>query len=172
TPADSGIASEDPFLWLEAVEGDRALTWVHRQNAASIALIGNDAGFATLRDEIKAILDSDDRIAYVNKIGDHFYNFWQDAEHPRGIWRRTTLDEYRKDSPAWETVIDVDALNESEGKRWVWHGASCLKPDYARCLVSLSDGGKDADVTREFDLANKRWVKDGFYRPEAKGSLG
>ena len=172
TPADSGIASEDPFLWLEDVEGDRALTWVRRQNAASIELIGNDAGFATLRDEIKAILDSDDRIAYVNKIGDHFYNFWQDAEHPRGIWRRTTLDEYRKDSPAWETVIDVDALNESEGKRWVWHGASCLKPDYARCLVSLSDGGKDADVTREFDLANKRWVKDGFYRPEAKGSLG
>lgn len=172
TADQTATESDDSFLWLEEVEGERALNWVRRQNAASIELLGNTEGFDALRDDIQAILDSNDKIAYVDKIGDHFYNFWQDADHPRGIWRRTTLAEYRKDKPAWETVIDVDALNESEGKRWVWHGADCLAPDYQRCLIALSDGGKDADVTREFDLANKRWVKDGFYRPEAKGSLG
>jgi len=173
--SDAPDASEtpaDPFLWLEDVTGQRSLNWVRRQNAASIELIGGDPGFQKLRDDIKSILDSDDKIPAVGKMGEYYYNFWQDAEHPRGIWRRTTLDEYRKGKPAWETIIDVDALNRTEGKSWVWHSADCLHPDYDRCLISLSNGGKDADVTREFDLANKRWVKDGFYRPEAKGSLG
>src|SRR3546814_8705355 len=94
------------------------------------------------------------------------------AQHERGIWRRTTLEEYRKDEPKWETLLDLDALNKAEGENWVWHGADCLRPDYTRCLVALSRGGADADVTREFDLTTKKWVEGGFQRPEAKGSLG
>src|SRR3546814_20035774 len=94
------------------------------------------------------------------------------AQHERGIWRRTTLEEYRKDEPKWETLLDLDALNKAEGENWVWHGADCLRPDYTRCLVALSRGGADADVTREFDLTTKQWVEGGFQRPDAKGSLG
>ncbi len=106
-----------------------------------------------------------------SKIGDHFYNFWRDKDHPKGLWRRTTLDEYRKDQPAWETVIDLDALAKTEQENWVWHGAQCLKPDYQRCLISLSRGGADADVVREFDLPGKQFVKGGFELPEAKSRV-
>src|SRR3546814_2139658 len=88
------------------------------------------------------------------------------------MWRGTTIEEYRKDEPKWETLLDLDALNKAEGENWVWHGADCLRPDYERCLVALSRGGADADVTREFDLTTKQWVEGGFQRPEAKGSLG
>src|SRR3546814_15544275 len=90
-------------------------------------------------------LDSDAKIPYVGKRGEYYYNFWQDAQYERGIWRRTTLDEYRKDEPKWETLLDLDALNKAEGENWVWHGADCLRPDYERCLVALSRGGADAD---------------------------
>lgn len=161
----------DPYLWLEDVTADRSLEWVRKQNAQSTKALAESAQFKHLRDDIKAILDSDDKIAGIDKIGSHFYNFWQDASHPRGIWRRTTLEEYRKDSPSWETVLDIDALNKTEKENWVWHGVDCLKPDYERCLIALSRGGADADVTREFDLKNKQWLKDGFFRPEAKGEL-
>lgn len=165
-------APADPYRWLEDVTADRSLDWVRKQNAQSTAQLAESVEFKRLRDDIKDILDSDDKIAYINKIGGHFYNFWQDAAHVRGIWRRTTLEEYRKDSPKWETVLDIDALNKAESENWVWHGADCLKPEYERCLIALSRGGADADVTREFDLKNKQWLKDGFLRPEAKGSLG
>ena len=164
-------ASADPYLWLEDVSAVRSLDWVRKQNAKSTKQLEGSKDFAKLRDDIKAILDSDDKIALVNKIGDRYYNFWQDAEHTRGIWRRTTLDEYRKDSPTWETVLDIDALNKAERENWVWHGAECLKPANQRCLIGLSRGGADADVTREFDIAKKEWIKDGFFRPEAKGDL-
>ncbi|MGO1542542.1 MAG: prolyl oligopeptidase family serine peptidase, partial [Luteimonas sp.] len=100
-----------------------------------------------------------------------YYNFWRDKDNERGIWRRTTLEEYRKDSPDWELLLDLDALNAEEGENWVWHGANCLRPEYDRCLIALSRGGADADVTREFDLASKTWVEDGFFRAEAKGGL-
>ncbi len=168
---------EDPYLWLEDVGGDETLAWVRKQNAVTKETIESAAGFATLENDLLAILDSDDKIPFVYKQGDYFYNFWTDKQNQRGLWRRTTLDEYRKPDPAWETLIDVDALNKAEGENWVWHGASCLRPEvkgdpYLRCLVSLSRGGADADVTREFDLGNKSWVEGGFYRPEAKGSLG
>ncbi|HEY0885338.1 MAG TPA: prolyl oligopeptidase family serine peptidase, partial [Ramlibacter sp.] len=125
-----------------------------------------------LEADIRAILDSDAKIPGVQKIGDYYYNFWKDKQHERGVWRRTTLAEYRKAQPQWETVLDLDALNKAEGKNWVWHGADCRKPDYTRCLIALSRGGADADETREFDLATKTFLKDGFYRPEAKGGLG
>jgi len=162
----------DPNQWLEDVEGKKALDWVHAQNADSLKALAQAPGFTELRDNLRAILDSEDRIPGINKVGEYYYNFWKDKEHPAGLWRRTTLAEYRKPKPAWETVIDLDAINATEKASWVWHGADCLRPEYRHCLVALSRGGSDADVTREFDLASKSWVKDGFERPEAKGSLG
>ena len=165
-------AATDPYLWLEDVGGDTALAWVREQNAKSEAELADTAEFKALEADIRAMLDSDAKIPGVQKIGDYYYNFWKDKTHERGLWRRTTLDSYRTEDPEWETVIDLDALNKAEGENWVWHGADCLKPEYERCLVALSRGGADADVTREFDLTSKTWVEDGFFREEAKGGLG
>ncbi|HWL62606.1 MAG TPA: prolyl oligopeptidase family serine peptidase [Steroidobacteraceae bacterium] len=164
--------SGDPHAWLEDIEGKEALDWVRERNAKAEAELAASGDFRRMESDILAILDSDAKIPAVEKIGGHYYNFWKDKNHERGIWRRTSLQEYRKASPQWETVLDLDALNELEGTKWVWHGAECLKPDYRRCLIALSPGGSDADVTREFDLVTKAWVKDGFFRPEAKGALG
>ncbi|MDQ3289094.1 MAG: prolyl oligopeptidase family serine peptidase [Pseudomonadota bacterium] len=165
-------AQPDPYLWLEDVTSEKALDWVRSKNAKAEAALASTPEFKALEAEILEILDSDAKIPAVEKIGDYYYNFWKDAQHQRGVWRRTTLAEYRKDDPAWETVIDLDALNAAEGENWVWHDAECLKPDYERCLIALSRGGADADVTREFDLPSRAWVTDGFFRPEAKGGLG
>jgi prolyl oligopeptidase len=165
-------AGDDPYAWLEDVGGDRALGWVREQNAKAEAELASTPEFKRLEADILAILDSDEKIPGVQKIGAHYYNFWKDKQNPRGLWRRTTLDEYRKPKPQWETVIDLDALNKAEGENWVWHGADCLKPQYTRCLVALSRGGADADVTREFDLSSRSWVEGGFFRKEAKGALG
>lgn len=170
TPA--GASAEDPYAWLEDVQGEQALDWVRRQNATTEAELAGTPEFKRLEADLLAILDSDEKIPVVEKIGEYYYNFWKDRNHQRGLWRRTTLDEYRKDKPNWETVIDLDALNEAEGENWVWHGADCLKPEYERCLIALSRGGADADVTREFDLTTKQWVEGGFFRKEAKGALG
>ncbi|WP_149195829.1 prolyl oligopeptidase family serine peptidase [Luteimonas suaedae] len=161
----------DPYQWLEEVEGDKALAWVREQNARAEAELADTPAFKALEAELLAIYDSDERIPEVEKRGEFYYNFWKDKDHERGIWRRTTLDEYRKPKPQWEVLLDLDALNAAEGENWVWHGADCLRPDYTRCLIALSRGGADADVTREFDLAAKEWVEDGFFRPEAKGGL-
>ncbi|WP_133479209.1 prolyl oligopeptidase family serine peptidase [Cognatilysobacter segetis] len=168
---ETAVQTTDPYPWLEDVTGDRALAWVREHNAKTEAELAATPQFKALEGEIRAILDSDAKIPTVEKIGDHYYNFWKDAQHARGLWRRTTLDEYRKPNPQWETVLDLDALNASEGAQWVWHGADCLRPDYRRCLIALSPGGSDADVTREFDLVTKTWVPGGFDRPEAKGRL-
>jgi len=164
--------ANDPYAWLEEVEGQKQLDWVRAQNAKAEAEIASTPAFKELEASILAILDSDAKIPGVQKIGPYYYNFWKDKQHERGLWRRTTLEEYRKPQPQWETVLDLDALNKAEGKNWVWHGADCRKPDYTRCLIALSRGGADADETREFDLATKTFLKDGFYRPEAKGGLG
>ena len=163
--------SADPHAWLEEVEGEKALDWVKARNAKAEAEIAGTPAFKTLEAQIRAILDSDAKIPGVEKIGDYYYNFWKDKQHERGVWRRTTLAEYRKPEPKWETVLDLDALNKAENAKWVWHGADCLKPKYQRCLIALSPGGSDADVTREFDLTTKQFVQDGFFRPEAKGGL-
>ena len=168
----TAVGATDPWRWLEEVEGEKALEWVRARNAVTEAELASTGEFKQLESDILAILDSEAKIPYVQKIGDHYYNFWKDAQHERGIWRRTTLQEYRKPNPTWETVIDLDALNAAEGENWVWHGADCLRPEYDRCLVALSRGGADADVTREFDLSSKTWVEGGFFRPEAKGGLG
>ena len=161
----------DPYQWLEGVEDPKALEWVKQQNAKAEAELAGTPEFRALEAELLAIYDSDDKIPGVYKQGEWYYNFWRDSRNPRGVWRRTTLDEYRKPQPQWEVLIDLDALNQAEGENWVWHGASCLRPDYTRCLVALSRGGADADVTREFDLSSRTWVDDGFFREEAKGAL-
>ncbi len=173
TPAseDAMPATADPYAWLEDVTGAGPLAWVHERNSATDAELAATPGFAQREAELRAILDSDAKIPEVEKIGEGYYNFWKDAQHVRGLWRRTTLAEYRKPQPQWETLIDLDALGAAEGENWVWHGADCLRPDYTRCLVALSRGGSDADVTREFDLATKQWVADGFQRSEAKGGM-
>lgn len=164
--------TDDQYAWLEEVTGDKPLEWVKAQNARTEAEITTTQGFKQLEAGILKMLDSDAKIPGVQKIGDYYYNFWKDKNHERGIWRRTTLAEYRKPQPQWETILDLDALNKAEGENWVWHGANCLRPEYTRCLVALSRGGADANVTREFDLGTRQWVKDGFFRAEAKGALG
>ncbi|NJC37757.1 prolyl oligopeptidase [Xanthomonas arboricola] len=170
--AEETAVSNDPYAWLEDVSGAKSLDWVKAQNAKTEARLAATPAFKQMETSIREVLDSDAKIPGVQKIGEYYYNFWKDKQHERGLWRRTTLDEYRKPAPKWETVLDLDALNKAEGENWVWHGADCLRPDYQRCLIALSRGGADADVTREFDLAGKQWVKDGFFRPESKGGLG
>jgi prolyl oligopeptidase len=161
----------DPYVWLEDVQGDKQLEWVRARNEEAVSALATGDGFKALEQRLLGILDSKEKIPFVSRIGSHFYNFWRDASHPRGIWRRTTLDEYRKAEPAWETVLDVDALGKAEGENWVWHGATVLEPDDTRCLVSLSRGGADADVVREFDLTSITFVTGGFELPEAKSRV-
>ncbi len=159
------------WLWLEEVQGEQALAWVRERNAESRQRLEAWPGFAATRQSIRAVLDAQDRIPMVVRRGAFLYNFWQDAAQPRGLWRRCTLDEYRKPQPAWDTLLDLDALSRAEGENWVWGGAVCLGPDYARALLSLSRGGADAQVVREFDLLARRFVADGFQLPEAKSEL-
>ena len=161
----------DPYVWLEDVQGDKQLEWVRARNEEAVSALATGDGFKALEQRLLGILDSKEKIPFVSRIGSHFYNFWRDASHPRGIWRRTTLDEYRKAEPAWETVLDVDTLGKAEGENWVWHGATVLEPDDTRCLVSLSRGGADADVVREFDLTSITFVTGGFELPEAKSRV-
>jgi prolyl oligopeptidase len=170
TPA-TQAGADDENLWLDDIDGAKPLDWVKARNAETVTKYAESQEFKTLDARLLEMLDSDAKIPMVSKIGDHFYNFWKDKQHPKGVWRRTTLAEYRKDKPTWDTVIDLDALAASEKENWVWHGAQCLKPDYRRCLVSLSRGGADADVVREFDLSTKSFIKDGFALPEAKSQV-
>jgi prolyl oligopeptidase len=166
--------ADDPYLWLEEVQGDQALDWVRARNRESRAALEQHPRFEATRTRILELLDSRDKIPYVSRRGEWLYNLWQDAAQPRGLWRRTTLDEYRKAQPTWQTVLDLDALATAEKENWVWKGATCLGPSYQRCLLSLSRGGADAVVMREFDTVARRFVdaKDGgFVLPEAKGSV-
>jgi prolyl oligopeptidase len=144
--------TDDPYLWLEEVTGETALDWVRERNAMTVADLTGGTRFTDLRDGIREVLDADDRIPYVRRRGEYLYNFWQDATNPRGLWRRTTLDQYRTSNPEWELVLDVDALAKAEDENWVWEGAAVLRPDYRLALVELSRGGADATVLREFDL--------------------
>lgn len=165
-------AAEDPYLWLEDVGGDRSLEWVRARNATSEGELTTVPSFGALEGRLLSILDSDAKIPYAGKMGKYYYNFWKDGQHRRGIWRRTSWAEYQKASPAWEVVLDLDALGATEKESWVWGGASCLEPSYERCLVSLSRGGADAVVVREFDAKAKTFVAGGFTLPEAKTDVG
>lgn len=161
--------SDDDLIWLEDIEGERAMEWVRARSAESEEVLGRVGVFEEIRAGIQEALEAEDRIAMVSQVGDHLYNVWTDAEHPRGLWRRTTWESYRTDSPEWEILLDLDALGAEEGVSWVWHGARMLRPTYDRALVSLSPGGSDSDVTREFDLTTRTFVEGGFVRPEGKG---
>ena len=159
---------DDPYLWLEDISSERSLAWVREQNAATVRELGTSGDFETLRQRLLAIFDSKERIPGVDKHGAYYYNFWRDATHVRGLWRRTTLAEYKKADPAWETVLDLDKLSETEDENWVWKGSDVLRPTYDRALIFLSRGGGDAVVVREFDLETKEFVPGGFFLPEAK----
>jgi prolyl oligopeptidase len=160
----------DPHLWLEDVMGEKAINWVKERNAVSTAKLEASPHFKPMHDRLLEIVNSRERIPGVAVRGDWLYNFWQDATHVRGIWRRTVLSDYKNAAPKWETVLDLDALAKAENDNWVWKGFTCLYPTYDRCLVSLSRGGADAVVIREFDVPTKSFVKNGFTLPEAKGS--
>src|ERR1051325_4457961 len=148
----TAASANDPYFWLEEVTGERALTWVKEQNAQSTHELEASPEFEPIRQRLLAILDSKERIPYVAKHGSYYYNFWRDQNNVRGLWRRTTLDEYKKPNPNWEVVLDLDKLAAAEKENWVWNGYDVLFPSYDRCLVSLSRGGADAVVAREFDL--------------------
>jgi len=155
-------------LWLEDVTGEKALAKVTQWNEKSAPLMQGDV-YKAMKAELLEVYNSPEKIPYVAYRGGYAYNFWQDDTHIKGIWRRTTMDSYRTDSPKWDIILDLDTLAETEGKNWVYKGTDCLAPDYGRCIVSLSIGGKDATERREFDIATKSFVKDGFFLPESKG---
>ena len=167
--AEAGL--DDEYLWLEEIDGERAMEWVHAENAETARRLKSDPRFEELYSQVLSALNSSSRIPHVVQKGEYLYNFWKDEEHPRGIYRRTTLEQLRKDEPEWETVLDIDALAEKEGKPWVFHGMDCLPPEHAKCLVSLSPGGGDADEVREFDPKTKTFVENGFYLPVAKSRV-
>jgi prolyl oligopeptidase len=159
----------DPYLWLEAVDDDKALQWVHKQNKSTADRLTEGPLFETLYSQAREILNSASRLPDVHQEGDWLYNFWRDENNPRGIYRRTTLAGFAADEPAWEAVLDIDALSKKEDTQWVFKGMDCLPPAHHLCLVSLSPGGGDATITREFDAASKKFVADGFNLPLAKG---
>ena len=162
---------DDPFLWLEEIEGDRALEWVHARNKECFDELQADERYAKFLSQAETLLNAKDRIPYGSLRGKYVYNFWQDAEHVRGIIRRTSPESYRTDSPEWETVLSIDALAKAEDENWVYKGIAWLAPDYERCLIKLSRGGTDASVHREFDTLAKRFVDGGFALPEAKSGV-
>lgn len=160
--------TEDPYIWLEEVEGEEALAWVEEQNEVSLGHLESLSTFEPLRARNLEIYNSEDRIAHPAMRGDYVYNFWRDADNIRGRWRRMTLEDYVAGGKEWDLVLDIDKLAEGEDEEWVWKGANCLRPEYRRCLLNLSRGGADAVVVREFDVFEKAFVMDGFSIAEAK----
>ncbi|HET6736088.1 MAG TPA: prolyl oligopeptidase family serine peptidase [Mycobacterium sp.] len=173
------LVDDDPYLWLEDITGDDALDWVRKHNEPTLTEFTSSVGappacggrFEQMRAEALEVLDTDARIPYVRRRGDYLYNFWRDAANPRGLWRRTTLDSYRTEEPEWDVVIDVDALAEADDANWVWAGADVIEPDHTLALISLSRGGSDAAIVREFDMRTRSFVTGGFELPEAKTQI-
>jgi prolyl oligopeptidase len=161
----------DPYLWLEDVEGAKALAWAKTQNQKTTAELEKVKQYKSIYDRTLQILDSKERIPNPSLQGDMIYNFWQDKEHPRGVWRRATLAAYRTPAPPWETVIDLDAMVKTDNVTWTWGGATCLPPQDQICMISLSRGGSDASTYREFDVRTKKFVEGGFSLPEAKSEV-
>jgi prolyl oligopeptidase len=162
--------SDDPYLWLEDIHGQRAMDWVEKENARSLAVLKADPRYETFHQEALTIVNATDRIPGPSLIGASVFNLWQDPTNVRGVWRRTTPQSYATATPAWETVLDLDKLSADEKANWVWEGSNCPPPDFKRCLVYLSDGGEDAQTVREFDLATKAFVPGGFTLPRSKGT--
>ncbi|HTR79820.1 MAG TPA: prolyl oligopeptidase family serine peptidase [Gemmatimonadaceae bacterium] len=166
--APASASTTDPFLWLEDVSSPRATAWVKAENEKTLAVLEHDQRYPALYAEAVKLAEAPDRIPYPTIIGGQYYNFWQDASHEHGIWRRTTPASYATASPVWTTVLDLDALSKAEHANWYWKGANCAEPAERRCLVSLSDGGEDAVTIREFDLRTSTFVKGGFDLPHGK----
>lgn len=162
--------TDDPYLWLEDITGEEALDWVRKHNEPTLAKFGGER-FEQMRAEALEVLDTDARIPYVRRRGEYLYNLWRDADNPRGLWRRTTLESYRTEEPEWDVLIDVDAIASAEDENWVWAGADVIEPDYHLALVQLSRGGSDAAVVREFDMTTRQFVSGGFELPEAKTQI-
>ena len=164
--------ADDPYIWLEEIQGERALAKVDQWNADTEAVLTDQPEYPLAKAWAKQILDDTRQIAMPDAIqGDMVTNLWRDADNPRGLWRIASLESYMAGAPEWRVLIDVDKLGEDEGQSWVWHGANCLAPEYARCLIALSPGGTDADVVREFDVTTGRFVDGGFTLPEAKSNV-
>jgi prolyl oligopeptidase len=162
----------DPYAWMEEIEGARPLDWARAENARSLPQLQNDPRYAGLHAEALKIATATDRIPDVSFLGEgRLSDFWQDAEHVRGLWRSTSIASYRASAPEWRTILDLDALSKAEAANWVWKGAQCLSPADELCLVSLSNGGKDANEIREFDTRAGHFVESGFRLPEAKPNL-
>ena len=152
----------DPYLWLEEVEGKKSLAWVEEQNEETFTRYTKSNAFKEKYERIKKELNDDERIPSAYYQNGEMYNFWRDEKNVRGIWRKTSFKSYLKDEPIWENILDIDQLAKDEGINWLYKGADCLAPEYKRCLIRLSDGGTDAVTIREFDLEEKKFVKDGF----------
>ncbi|MDP5232046.1 MAG: prolyl oligopeptidase family serine peptidase [Cellulophaga sp.] len=162
-------AQEDNYLWLEEVDGEKALKFVEKQNKATLAELSAEKDYQDIYDKNLAILNSTEKIAYPTIHGNYVYNFWKDADHVRGIWRRSTLESYKTGNPAWETLLDIDKLSAADNKKWVYKGSEGLYPDYNRFLIELSNGGGDAVYIKEFNVNTKQFIKNGFSIDEAKG---
>ena len=162
--------AEDPFLWLEDVHGEKPMDWVKQQNAKALSVLTADPDYRKDYDALLAVLDATDRIPFATLDHQHAFNFWQDAGHPKGVWRRADITDYVKLEPRWSMLLDLDKLASVEKENWVWGGADCA-PSQTRCLIRLSRGGGDAIVVREFDLASRTFIADGFALPEAKSDV-
>lgn len=161
---------DDPYVWLEDVDGAKATAWADAESAGTMARFG-DAAFAADRDTLAAILDRPDNIPYIGRRGDRVFNFWKDANNPRGLWRMTDLASFRTQNPKWEILLDLDALAAKEGEDWIWKGAPTIPGSHDIALIGLSRGGGDASVAREFDLNTRQFVPGGFELPEAKSNV-
>jgi prolyl oligopeptidase len=172
---DANSGANDPYAWLEDIHGGRALAWVAEQNKRSLGPLKSDPRYRTNYDSILEVLDATDRIPMGSLRGGYVYNFWQDAAHPKGLWRRASIASYQTSDPQWQVLLDVDALARAEKENWVFKGAQCAPPNpgegEAHCLVSLSRGGGDAVVVREYDLKARALMTDGFSLPEAKSDV-
>ncbi|MCX6827271.1 MAG: prolyl oligopeptidase family serine peptidase [candidate division Zixibacteria bacterium] len=165
------VTENDTFIWLEDAQGAQALDWVKAQNDLTLKEFSSDPNFPKFQDIALTILNSKNRIPYGSYEGNQVYNFWQDEAHVKGILRRTSLKEYIKKNPRWETVLDIDKLSADEGKDYVYGGTTLLPPGRTRGMIALSVGGGDAVIYREFDYESKSFVKDGFSLPEAKSDV-
>ncbi len=162
-------AQEDKYLWLEEVDGEKALSFVNEKNNATINVLSAEKDYQSIYNQSLQIYNSADKIAYPNIKGKYVYNFWKDKDHERGIWRRCLLVNYSNKKYDWETLLDIDELSKKDNIKWVFKGSSGLYPSYSRFLISLSNGGGDAVVIKEFDVEKKQFVENGFFIPESKG---
>jgi prolyl oligopeptidase len=171
-PALSSAQPADPNLYLEQIDGASALAKVRSWNAATLAVLEKQPGFSDYRAKALALLSTNQKIAEPDAIlGDKVLNFWQDDQHPRGIWRVSPLAAFASGQPQWRTLLDIDAMSKADNKKWVFKGANCLSPAYVDCMVSLSNGGGDAVEVREFDLDKASFIASGFFLPNAKSEV-